>query len=414
MTRAELDAQRLRRIVVVLASMYLIMAANGGMLLLVVGLKQIASDFGWPRSVPSLAYSLLFVGTGIGGIAMGHWFDRSGVSPVIVVGVIMIGVGALLGSQVQAPWHLYVIYGLMMGLVGHAAIYGPLVLNIISWFGERRGFAIGLITAGQGIGGVVWPLLFRHVNETAGWRETFFWFGFFMLLTAIPTTFALRKQPAPISIPSERSSVTPLTPPRAKIAGLSTLGIQVILCMAIVGCCISMSMPMAHLVSHASDVGHSTARAAEMLAVALLTATVARLTCGTLIVDRFGPLIALLVFSGCQALSLAFYAFSDGLVALYAISILFGFGYGGISMCYPLIVRDQLPATESGRRLGVVLLFGALGMALGGWLAGVMFDHSGGYATAFWIGVVFNVANLLLILFLIYRQSRYAVAASPA
>ena len=186
--------------------------------------------------------------------------------------------------------------------------------------------------------------------------------------------------------------------------GLPVWALQATLCVAIVGCCVAMSMPLAHLVAHASDLGHATARAAEMLAVAMATTLVVRLVAGTLLVDRYGGLVALFLFSATQAAALALYAIVDGLWALYLVSVLFGLGYGGINLCYPVIVQQYLPAAETGRRLGIVILFGALGMALGGWLAGYTFDLNGVYAPAFLIGVAFNLANLAIVATLIHRQ----------
>ena len=398
------DTRSLRRIAVVAASIYLTMAANGSMLLLVVGLKQVAADLDWPRSVPSLANALLYIGSGFGGIVMGYWFDRSGVAPVTFVGTTMMGLAAILTSQVHTAWQLYLIYGLMMGLLGNAAIYGPLVLNVMSWFRKRRGFAVGLIAAGQGIGGTLWPMVFRHFNETAGWRETFFWFGVFVLLTAVPLTLTLKYKRAtrvkPASDAQKTASDDSEEPEPVK---LQPWLVQTVLCMAIVGCCVAMAMPLAHLFAHTSDLGHPTARAAEMLAVSLLIATVARMLVGSLVIDRLGGLRSLLIFSGCQAAAIALYAGVESLPMLYVVSVLFGIGYGGTMLSYPLLVRDYLPRNQSGRRLGIVLLFGALGMALGGWLAGVIFDYSGAYAPAFLVGAGFNVFNLLLVLALLIR-----------
>ena len=149
-------------IAVLVVSTYLVMTANGGMFLLVVNLKQMAGDFDWPRTVPSLAYALFFAGTGVGGIAMGYWFDRSGAGPVTLLGLAMIGAGAVLVSSIDSRWHLYLVYGLMIGLLGYASIYGPLCINVMRWFEHRRGFAVGLVTAGEGIGGTIWPPVFRH------------------------------------------------------------------------------------------------------------------------------------------------------------------------------------------------------------------------------------------------------------
>ena len=396
-------------IAVLLVSTYLVMAANGGLFLLVVSLKQMAGDFDWPRTVPSLAYAFFFAGTGIGGIAMGWWFDRSGAGPVTLLGLTMIGTGALLAASIDSRWQLYLVYGVMIGLLGYASIYGPLSINVMRWFEHRRGFAVGLVTAGEGIGGTIWPPIFRHFNETVGWRDTFMWFGVFILVTALPLSVVLwRRMPARDAGSGDQGgrivdSHAEAPTIRKRALGLSAFAAQTAICLAIVGCCVAMAMPVAHLVAHASDLGHATARAAEMLAVALFTSTLIRLVGGPLLVDRSGGLVALLVFSALQTTAMLFYAVVDGMLALYTVSALFGIGYGGISICYPVLVREHLPPAEAGRRLGVILLFGTLGMALGGWLAGYIFDSTGSYTPAFLVGAAFNVANLIIVLGLINR-----------
>ena len=401
--------RRTAGIAVLVVSAYLVMTANGGMFLLVVSLKQMAGDFDWPRTVPSLAYALFFAGTGVGGIAMGYWFDRSGAGPVTLLGLAMIGTGAVLVSSIDSRWQLYLVYGVMIGLLGYAAIYGPLCINVMRWFEHRRGFAVGVVTAGEGIGGTIWPPVFRHFNETVGWRDTYLWFGVFVLVTALPLSLVLRRRMPARNAGSrdqggrivDSRAAAPTIPRRA--IRLSAFATQTAICLAIVGCCVSMAVPVVHLVAHASDLGHATARAAEMLAIALLISTVIRLVVGALVVDRFGGLVALLVFSALQTAAMLFYAVVDGMLALYAVSALFGIGYGGINICYPVLVREHLPPVEAGRRLGVILLFGTLGMALGGWLAGYIFDSTGSYTPAFLIGAAFNVANLIVVLSLINR-----------
>ena len=401
------------RYVVLLVSIFLVLSANGSMFVLVVGLKQIALDFGWPRSVPSFAYSCLFLGTGVGGIVMGYWFDRSGAGPVTGLGMTMIGAGAVLAGMVNAEWQLYAIYGVMMGLLGQAAVIGPLVVNVMRWFEHRRGFAVGLLAAGQGIAGTIWPPIFRYQNETSGWRTTFLWFGVFVLLSALPlTAFLWRRLPGRTVRPEGRergrAGAAPLTTARG--LGLSNAKLQAALCLAMLSCCVPMSIPLGHLIAHASDLGHPNVRAAEMLAVALFTATVVRLAGGTLVVDRFGALAALLFFSVAQMLALLLYAVVEARLALYSVSVLFGLGYGGIAMCYPVIVREHLPAAESGRRLGLILLFGAIGMALGGGLGGYLFDLTGSYSPAFLVGVAFNVLNLGIVFALVTRRRRLGSA----
>ena len=225
---------------VLVVSTCLVSVANGGMFLLVVSLKQIAGDFDWPRTVPSLAYALFFAGTGIGGIAMGWWFDRSGAGPVTLLGLTMVGAGAVLASSIDSRWQLYFIYGVMIGLLGYASIYGPLTINAMRWFEHRRGFAVGLVTAGEGIGGTVWPLVFRHFNETAGWRDTFLWFGVFVLVTALPLSVVLWRRPTTriggLRGEGRRIDDTHAGAPtlRRRAIGLSTFAIQAAFCLVIV------------------------------------------------------------------------------------------------------------------------------------------------------------------------------------
>ena len=188
---------------VLFVSIFLVLCANGSLFVLVVGLKQIALDFGWTRSAPSLAISCLFLGTGVGGIVMGYWFDRSGAGPVTGLGMSMIGVGALLASMFDAQWQLYAIYGVMMGLLGQAAVIGPLVVNVMRWFEHRRGFAVGLLAAGQGIAGTVWPPVFRYFNEAAGLADN---------LSVVRSLRAAHRV-APLGIPVAEAA-EPAGPPR--------------------------------------------------------------------------------------------------------------------------------------------------------------------------------------------------------
>ncbi len=393
--------------VVLAASLLLYFFGMGCMFLLVVALKPMAADFGWPRSVPSLAFALQFVGAGVGGILMGYWMDRRGAGEPVLLGAFMIGSGAILATWVTSAWQLHMIYGVMLGFFGQSTLYTPLMANAMHWFRHNRRMAIGVVASGQSLAGVVWPPVFRYFNDAAGWRETFFWYGLLALVTMTPLALLLRRRP---KLEEAAESTAPAPPiwgrwnlslggpaPLPALGGLSSRTLQILLGTAIVGCCVSMSLPIGHLVAHANDLGHPMARGAEMLSIILAGSFVSRAFGGYLVVDRWGGLTALLIFSALQAAGMAFYAGVEGLAALYLTSALFGLGYGGINMCYPMIIRQFLPAREVGRRTGVVVLFGALGMALGGWTGGVIFDHYGDYTLAFLAGLAFNLANLAII-----------------
>ena len=189
--------------------------------------------------------------------------------------------------------------------------------------------------------------------------------------------------------------------PRALQATLST---------AAIGCCVAMSLPLAHIVSHVSDLGYDSARGAEILSLMLACSALASFFGVGFLGGRFGGLRAIFVFSSGQALLLATLAFVESLPGLYVAAALFGLGYGGILPCYPVIVRELLPAAEAGRRTGLVLLCAGAGMALGSWLGGAVFDATGTYRTAFLIGVAFNAGNLAIIASLILRTPRFRPA----
>ena len=171
-------------------------------------------------------------------------------------------------------------------------------------------------------------------------------------------------------------------------------------------------LPLAHIVSHVSDLGYEPVRGAEALSIMLACATFGSFFGVGYLGGRFGGLKAIFIFSAAQTVFLASMAFVHELTSIYVVAACFGLGYGGILPCYPVIIREYLPAPEVGRRTGMVVLFAGGGMALGSWLGGAVFDHTGSYDMAFLIGAAFNLGNLAIIASLIVCTGpRYATAA---
>jgi MFS family permease len=394
--------------VIVFASLALHSIGLGAPNMLFIALKPIAADLGSLRSVPSIAYSLLMIGTGVGGIFMGIWMDRRGVVYPVLFGSVMIALGAMLAGQSEGQLGLYVANGVLIGLFGKAAMIAPLIANATRWFDKRRGLAIAIISSGQGVAGAFWPPVLRYFTDAEGWRETYFYYGIFVLVTMVPLALLLRHKP----------KATPLAAPRARqdrhqILGMSPNRLHGVLCLATIGCCAGMAMPIVHLVSHATDLGFTRTRAAELLSVLFVTAFFSRIAFGML-ADRIGGTRTMLIGSSCQAIMLLTFAVVESHTGLYIAAFLFGLGFAGIMPCYPLIIRTLFPVSELGWRIGWQYLFAATGMALGGWLGGVVFDMTGGYAYAFLIGVGFNLINLGLISTLFVIQNRQDGAAQMA
>jgi MFS family permease len=174
-------------------------------------------------------------------------------------------------------------------------------------------------------------------------------------------------------------------------AGPNTL--QALLMLAGLACCVAMSMPQVHIVAYCGDLGYGAARGAQMLSLMLGFGVVSRLASG-LIADRIGGLGTLILGSVLQCLALFLYLPFDGLASLYVIAALFGLSQGGIVPSYALIVREYFPAREAGARVSLVLMFTVLGMALGGWLSGEIYDLTGAYKWAFLNGIAWNLLNM--------------------
>ncbi|MEJ0071499.1 MAG: MFS transporter [Pseudomonadota bacterium] len=393
--------------VVAIASLLIMSIGFGTPYVVVVGLKPIAAEMGWPRAVPSLANALAYFGAGVGGIAIGWLADRIGARIPALVGSVMVGLGAMAAS-LGGEWQLYLGHGLLIGLLGNSATFAPLMANVSRWFDRNRGAALALVAAGQQLAGAIWPPLFRYTIDLYGWRWTLFWYGVFAIVSMVPLSLLVRKPPA---ASARAQAAEPVR--TGKVLGLAPSLVQLLICLAIVCCCVAMAMPMGHVVAFCSDLGFAPARGAEMLSLLLGCAFVSRVLWGRLS-DRIGGLMTVLLGSTCQAIFLAAYLVVDNLVGLYLVSAAFGLGFGGIVPSYALAIRDLFAAREAGWRIGAVLLGGLSGMALGGWLGGYVYDLTASYQTAFLIGVAFNLVNLVLVGALLLRSASTRLELSPA
>jgi predicted MFS family arabinose efflux permease len=239
--------------------------------------------------------------------------------------------------------------------------------------------------------------LVQHFIASEGWRTTQAAIGILCVVTMLPLVLVLRR-PTP-----RHGTVEPAAAegPHGSL-GVSPNTLMVLLCIAGVGCCVAMAMPQVHIVAYCGDLGYGPARGAEMLAAMMGFGIVSRIVAG-FIADRIGSLQTLLIGSALQGLALFLYLWFDGLVSLYVISALFGLFQGGIVPMYAIIVREHFPPGETGIRLGIVLMATLVGMALGGWMSGAIFDFAGSYRAAFLNGLAWNVLNGGIVLWLLLR-----------
>ncbi len=378
-----------------------------GMWSVVVSLPAIQADFGVDRADASIPYTFVMLGFGIGGIVNGRLADRFGIAVPLTLGTLALGAGYVAVGLSANLWQVTLAH-LLIGF-GCSTTFGPMMADISHWFMRRRGIAVALAAAGNYTAGTIWPPVVQHFIAGYGWRPTHIGIGMFCVVTMLPIGLALRRRldhlhtAAAGVAAAHRQATMPFSP----------VTLQVLLCIAGVACCVAMAMPQVHIVAYCGDLGYGVARGAEMLSMMLGFGIVSRVGSG-FIADRIGGVRTLLLGSLLQGVALFLYLMFDGLFSLYVISALFGLFQGGIVPMYAIIIREYFSPKEAGARVGLTIMATVVGMALGGWLSGAIFDATGSYQAAFLNGLAWNLINVSIMSWLLLRSRRAPAFAQAA
>jgi MFS family permease len=376
-----------------------------GMWAIVVVMPAVQAEFGIARASATLPYTAMMAGFAFGTIVLGRMADRTGiVIPVLIAGG-GLGAGFVLAGLSPDLMTFTAAHGLLIG-VGAGTGFAPLMADISHWFVKRRGFAVVVVAAGNYLAGSIWPLVMNLAMPQIGWRGTYIAIGVFVACSLLPLAFLLRHRPSARTMAAAEMATDAA---RANL-GMSPAALQGLLTIAGFGCCMAMAMPQVHIVSYCADLGYGVARGAEMLSLMLFLGIISRVSSG-IVADRIGGPATLLVGSVMQGLALALYLFFDGLSSLYLISGIFGLFQGGIVPMYAVICREFLPPKEAGGRIGIVVSATIAGMAVGGYLSGVIYDLTLSYRMAFLHGLLWNAVNLLVVGWLVW-QRHHAIQAS--
>ena len=370
---------------------------NAGMWAIIVIMPYVETEFGGSRAMAALPYTLTMIGFATGNYLIGRAVDRFGITASLIVASLVTafayGLATLSGSLLMLS--------LAQLLIGFASAvgFGPLIADISHWFVRRRGIAVAIAASGNYLSGAIWPIVLAQMLQDSGWRAAYLAMAMITVAVVIPLAFALRR-----SIPEEvKTAANTASMLNARSAGLPPRALQYLLAFAGIACCVAMSMPQVHIVALCVGLGFGPAVGAQMLSLMLLGGVASRIVSG-LLADRLGGVRTLLIGSVLQTIALFLYLPAGGMVSLYVVSLIFGLSQGGIVPSYALIVREYMPAKEAGARVGFVLMATILGMALGGWLSGVIYDLSGSYTMAFVNGIVWNGLNVAIVLWLISRS----------
>ncbi len=381
-----------------LTTLLLMLLGNSGMYVVSVVLPEVQTEFGVSRADASIPYTLSMLGFGIGGMWMGRWADRFGIARVAALGALGVASGFVLAGLSGGIVGFALAQGLL-GLLGIASTFAPLLADTAQWWNKRRGIAVAVCASGNYLAGTLWPPIAQWGVTQVGWRTTYLCIGLFCGIGMGLLALRMRTPPpAAAAATVNRQGVVASERP----FGMSVIQAQWLLSVAGVACCVAMAMPQVHIVAYCSDLGFGAARGAEMLSLMLACGIVSRLVSGV-ICDRIGGIRTLLLGSALQGIALMMFLPFDGLVPLYLVSAMFGLFQGGIVPSYAIIVREHFPAKEAGARTGTIIMATLVGMALGGWLSGKIFDVTGSYHAAFINGIAWNALNFGIVLWLYKR-----------
>lgn len=375
-----------------------------GIWAIIIVLPLVQADLGVDRAAASMLYTLTMIGFAAGNLLIGRLVDRFGVtwSLMLAAGATACG---FFGATTAGSIEVLTLWQILIGF-GAAVGFGPLMADISHWFQRRRGIAVAVAASGNYLSGAVWPMLLKGVMAEQGWRAAYLVIAVTVVLVMVPLSLLLlRRVPEGAAELAEGAARL-----KSKSLRLSPRSLQLLLALAGLSCCVAMSMPQVHIVSFCVDLGYGPAVGAEMLSLMLFGGVASRLVSG-FVADWLGGLRTVLIGSALQCVALFLYLPFDGLVPLYVVSLIFGLSQGGIVPSYAVIVREYLPAREAGARVGLVVMSTILGMALGGWMSGWIYDLTGSYQAAFLNGIGWNFLNLGVIALILFsaRPRRLAV-----
>jgi len=387
---------------VVAASAAIVGIGMGSLFALGVFLAPIERAMGWSRGVISTVALLNWIAMGLGSFSWGWLSDRIGARGVAVAGGFLLGLGLVLSSQTQALWQFFVTFGFVVGFaVG--AFYAPLTATTTKWFTTRRGLAVALVSGGIGVGILAVAPLARALTSAWDWRVAMLVLGDLAWLIVIPLALLLREpetgatpraDTAPSSV-RDYSTRQVLTTPQFWAIALTHFA-----------CCAAHSGPIFHMVTHATDQGVAAMAAATVLGVSGFASIAGRVG-GGLLADRFGAKPTLIAGLALQAAIIFGYLFAKNLGAFMGLALVFGTAYGGVMPLYALVTREYFGEKVMGSAYGAVFLISTLGMGLGSFAGGAIYDRVGSYTWLF-LGS-FAIGAMAVVLAFTFRRPRVVV-----
>jgi len=368
-----------------------------------VFLVALLGEFGWSRSLVSGAFSTFVMMHGLLGPLIGWLLRRFGPRHLIVAGAVLMGFAMCLMAETTRWWHLYATFGIVAALAMSLAGWIPSVVLVGGWFPDRYGTAIGIM--GSGIGVSIFALipLAQVLIEAFGWRWAYRILGVAVVAWVLPATLCLVRDP-PCAHPRAAEGASGRADRGKTATGCWTLAraARTWRFWGVAGVFFTgnfvTQMLLIHQVAYLVDHDVPVMTAAALGGVVGLVSIGGKIGWGTLSDRTSRPL--------AYSLAFAFVAASLGALVLagrnptsclpYVYAVLIGIGYAAMAPLPPALTNDIFAGPGFSMIFSAVYTMGGLGLAAGTWSAGWIFDVTGSYAGALWLGLAMAVISPLL------------------
>ncbi|MCX5572276.1 MFS transporter [Kaistia nematophila] len=366
------------RWLVVFAGALMGCVAVGTMFSLAVFLEPLSVDTGWSRAGISSAMTLNFLIMGVAGIGWGMLSDRFGPRAVVLAGTVLLGLALVLASRATSLLAFQLTFGILVGLAS-SAFFAPVIAAVTGWFTTHRGLAVSLVSAGMGMAPMTISPFARWLISAYDWRFAMLVIGIGAWVILLPTTLLIRRPPAtaPAGAAAEAGETGGMTMQDALRSPQFW-----ILALTFFACCAAHSGPIFHMVSYAIVCGISPMAAVSIYSVEGLAGLGGRLLLGVA-ADRIGVKPVLVAGLLAQAVVIAAYSVVSQLEQFYLLALVFGAAYGGVMPLYAVLAHDYFGQKSLGAVLGAATMLSSIGMALGPWIGGWIYDTFQNYAWLF-------------------------------
>ncbi len=362
--------------------------AFGSMASISVFLKPVSLEFGWSRGQTSFAYTIASLASAVFGVFWGQVADKYGTRWFGFVGAISMSLVLFALSSFNSIAQFYVLY-FLFGAMGSALLFSPLYANVGFWFRENPGLALGLAASGGAIGQAFIPHLSGILIESSGWKLAYVNLAIIYILISLPIAFLIKESPWRINARNQEEQEERNFP-------LSETQVVAWISIAVIFCCVCMSIPIMHLVPMLTDKGFSLEFATSVLMILMICGAFGRIL-GGMLGDYIGALPAYIIMSLGQTIFVVWFPHLISPSIVYVMAALFGFTYSGVMSSILVCTRMMVSAKFGARAMSLTSFFGWIGMGLGGFLGGYFFDIYGDYNWAFTFAGLSGIINLFIL-----------------